>query len=227
MSNPFRKRPTLDASERTKQKKTETMMKVLNSKPSNHSTKNYTLTNDKLTSTLNHAQKLEYTRGFYSLECNCDDIQPNPNHVIEGKYSVVDWSTIEHVNLDPCITNPVYELDECRIQKGLIVPLAQLETTHRDRKLKYPMPIQKTSECCRQPLNNIEEPKYHEIESNLPHNHYFPMSNKIGYYNHRHDLDPHGENGTYPHLHKETTNMYSVMTSLSQNMECCDKNTHE
>ena len=222
MSNPFRKRPTLDASERIKQRKAETMMKTLQTKPSNQTTKNYTLKNDSLVSTINHTQKLEYTRGFYQLNCDCDNVQEHVNQVAEGIYSYIDWSTIPSENTDPCLTKPVYELDECRIEKGLIVPVAKIDPAHKERIFKYPIPIQKVNECCLPTVNNLTSPKHHDISATEFHQHYFPTNDKIVNYGHSHDTMPHGSS-TYDHLNKDATNMYSHFETLNQVTEgCCD-----
>jgi len=213
-SNPFRKRNTLDASERTKQKKAQTMMKTLNTKPSNTTTKNYTMSNDHLTQTINHETKMDYTKGFYLLECSCNNVDEYVNTVAEGKYSYIDWSTVASSNIDPCDTNPIYELDDCRIEKGYIVPLAKIDPSHKERVFKYPIPIKKTVDCCPPPVNNITQPDHHNIDDTTFHQHYFPLSNKIVNYGHSHADTPHSE--VYPHPNKDATNMNTVMSSLSQ-----------
>ena len=166
---------------------------------------------------------MNYTKGFYLLECSCNNIDEYVNTVSEGKYSYIDWTDISSNNIDPCETNPIYELDDCRIEKGLIVPLAKIDPTHKERKYKYPIPIKKTSECCKPPINNVVQPEHHDIADDEFHQHYFPLNTKIVNYGHTHESLPHSE--IYPHMNKDATNMYTLMHSLKQvHGDCCEDN---
>ena len=257
-SNPFRKRVTLDSSERTKMKKAQNMMKVLNTKPSTSKTTNYTLENAKLTSTLNHELKMDYTKGFFLLECSCNNIDEYVNTVEEGRYSYISWKDISSNSYNPCqnfkcyccsdtnwcntckiynckehkkvpikcgkcgssccnccicITKPIYELDNCRIEKGLIVPIAKIDPTHKERMFMYPIPIQKTSKCCKPPMNNCTQPNPHDMDNNQNHCHYFPSHNGFISYIHNHTNAPHGTDEIYSHPHKDATNTYTILKS--------------
>lgn len=144
-SNPFIKRKTLDASERIKQKKTRSMMQTLNTKPSTTITKNYVLENNKVKQVKDHTLHMEYTQGYYGLECNCDNEMKQPNITSDGIYSVLDVSAAELNS-----TNAL-----CRDEKHLIIPTATLEPSVVERKFNYPVPLAKTtpSNCCEPVVN--------------------------------------------------------------------------
>ncbi len=73
-SNPFKKRNTLDASERTKILKSTTMMQSLSSSSPSNVSKNVTLRNNHLVSTLNYELLLNYYKIKYGLVMNSDPI---------------------------------------------------------------------------------------------------------------------------------------------------------
>lgn len=213
-SNPFKKRNTLDASERTKILKSTTMMQSLSSKSPSNVSKNVTLKNNHLVSTLNYELLLNYTKGFFLQECSCNNINEYVNNVAEGRYSYIDWSKINSIDFDPCKPDPIYVLDKCRILKGLIVPLAKIDPEHLDRQFSFPIPITTTALCCTPPINNITQPDHHIISDNMEHHHYFPSHRNMINYSHIHSIENHPY--PYPHLYKKSTNMYSLFSNLKQ-----------
>ena len=71
--NPFRKRVTLTASERTKKLDAQTRMSVLNTKPCCHKTTTYSINNTNITNVSSYQNLLKYKKGFFLLSKHCDD----------------------------------------------------------------------------------------------------------------------------------------------------------
>ena len=226
--NPFRKRVTLTASERTKLLATQTLMSVLNTKPCCYKNRTFTLTNSNITKVKNYSTLLDYTRGFYLLEASCNDIASYVNTVSEGLFSFIDMRDLHAVDYIPCDYNPLYLLDPCRIIKGLIVPKAKIKPTHKERKFRFPIPIKKISDCscALPPCNNCSYPDIHDISDNICHHHYFPANSRIVYYSHIHKYEPHPD--PYPHPNFPATNqqsMFSYLKSTSK-QRCCQALTN-
>ena len=207
--NPFRKRVTLTASERTKKLEAQTLMSVLNTKPCCHKTRTYSINNNNITNVRSYQDLLKYTKGFFLLSKDCDDIGRYVDTVSDGLYSLIDINCLKTANYVPCDYNPLYLLDPCRIVKGLIVPKGKMNPEHRERKMQFPVPIKKLSDCscALPPCNNCTLPNNHDISDNICHHHYFPANSRIVYYSHRHDEESHPD--PYPHPNFPATNQQS------------------
>ena len=175
--NPFRKRVTLTASERTKKLEAQTLMSVLNTKPCCHKTRTYSINNNNITNVRSYQDLLKYTKGFFLLSKDCDDIGRYVDTVSDGLYSFIDINCLKTANYVPCDYNPLYLLDPCRIVKGLIVPKGKMNPEHRERKMQFPIPIKKLSDCscALPPCNNCTLPNNHDISDNICHHHYYTV----------------------------------------------------
>jgi len=221
--NPFRKRVTLTASERTKKLEAQTLMSVLNTKPCCHKTRTYSINNNNITNVRSYQDLLKYTKGFFLLSKDCDDIGRYVDTVSDGLYSFIDINCLKTANYVPCDYNPLYLLDPCRIVKGLIVPKGKMNPEHRERKMQFPVPIKKLSdcECALPPCNNCTLPNNHDISDNICHHHYFPANSRIVYYSHRHDEESHPD--PYPHPNFPATNQQSYFAfGKRRKKKCCD-----
>ena len=227
--NPFRKRVTLTASERTKMVASQTLMSVLNTKPCCYKNRNYTLTKNNITKVKNYSTLLDYTRGFFLLEASCNNIDEYVNTVSDGLFSYIDMRDLKDVNYVPCDYNPLYLLDQCRIIQGLIVPKAKIKPTHKERKFSFPIPIRKISDCscALPPCNNCGHPDIHDVPDDLCHHHYFPANSRIVYYSHKHEFEGHPE-FPYPHPNFPATNQLSLFSYLkkSSKRRCCQALTY-
>jgi hypothetical protein len=222
--NPFRKRNTLSASERTKALEARTLMSVLNTKPCCYKNRTYRIKNNNITCMRSYTDLLKYTRGFFMLHKNCDNVAEYVNTVSEGLYSYIDVRDLKAVNYVPCDYNPLYLLDPCRIVKGLIVPKAKIKPKHIDRMMQFPIPITKLSDCSSAcpPCNNCTLPNDHDISDNICHHHYFPANSRIVYYAHRHDYESHPD--PYPHPNYPATNQQSFFSyGKITRKQCCDQ----
>lgn len=221
--NPFRKRVTLTASERTQAVNAKTLMSVLNTKPCCYKNRNYTIKKNNITQVKNNEMLLKYTRGFYLLSKDCDNIAQHVNTVSEGLYSYINFSELQEANYVPCDYNPLYLLDPCRLVNGLIAPKAKIMPTHKERMMRFPIPLKKISDCsCALPIcNNCLPVDIHDVSGDLCHHHYFPANARIIYYSHRHEYEPHPD--PYPHPNYPATNPLSNFSYLKiqQNRKCC------
>ena len=209
--NPFSKRVTLSAGERTKKAKSQTLMSVLNTKPCCHKTRTYTVNNNKLANVRSYEKLLDYTKGYFLLSKCCDDIGKYVDTVADGLYSYIDVNCLETKQFTLCGT-PDYVIDPCRCINGLIVPRGKIKPTHKERKMQFPVPIKKLNdcECGLPPCNNCTLPNIHDICDNTWHCHYFPTNSGLIYYSHKHKNEEHPE-GPYPHPNFDATNKTSYI----------------
>ena len=186
MSNPFIKRETLSSRERTKILESRTLMGNLNNKPSDYETKLITMKDDKLIRCINYATLLQYVKGFYQLEDNCNNLSYHVSNISEGKYSYVDFNELEYLTYsgsDP--SNPIYIIDENALQKGLIYIKGQIFPTSKERFIKFPIPIQKTFICRLPDINILEAPTFGDhISLDIQHKHFLSLNGEITTYSH-------------------------------------------